>query len=554
MKIPLLVAIVALGSSLGAQEVAPLLPASSRARAIKLLDSMDRSTKSADGKRRSTWKAENEAQAAAIQAYAVLAATRAGGKPWASRDGSMKAAEASAALTEARDRAKKLARSLASGEDGSAVYLKARDEAAKSLSSLIRSSGIGPKSATALARRLAAKANAARLFPETAEIIELLNKQGAEGAREAAAAAARGSAESVAFAFLDVKARIRALSPESDAPLARLESAARAYRGWMETFPEAAFLGDAIAATSSGSSPVSQSISAMALLGEERLRALFEAMAKGDGRDAAAAYAGKTLSEAWQRSPEPRRKAIASFYGLPESTMATFCFALAERKSPEKPLPAVDPLVVMRALNTLEAELSEEAEAKGGARGPEPSLLFLERPDMAEVAKNDGRYSKLYAETQVRLDAIYARAAEEASARIESAPSLVAAASRALGSAPAALSVRSVELLRRSGEAGRRLAFEAMASDPSGNSVNLPIDEETAGRIYAATFAKAADLGASRVNSAALLERYGQTVVSAFAPSICQDRLEIGAFPAREREKILNAIDMELAMLGGWRP
>jgi hypothetical protein len=553
MKIPLLVIIVALGSSLGAQEIAPLLPASSRARAIKLLDSMDRSSKNAESKRQSAWKAGNEAQAAAVQAYALLSATRSSGSPWASRDGSMKTAQAAAAFADARDRAKKFARSMASGEDGSAAHLKARDEAGKALSSLIRSSGIGAKSAAALARRLAARTKAARLFPETGEIIELLAKTGVNGAREAASAAARGSAESVAFAFLDAKARVLALSPEADAPLARLESAARAYREWIEASPDAAFPGDAAPASSSGASPVSQTISSMSRLGEARLRSLFEAMSKGDGREVAAAYAGKTLSEAWHRSTEPRRRALASLYGLPESTMAVFCTALAELKGPEKPLSAADPLLVIRALNTLEAELSGEAEAKGGARGPEPSLLFLEKPELAEAAQNDGRYSKLCAETRSRLDAIYARATQETAARLESAPSLVAAASRALGSAPASLSVRSVELPRRSGEAGRSFAFEAVATDPSGGSLNMPVDEETAGRIYAASFAKAADLGASRINPETLLGRYGQTVVSAFAPSICEDRLEIGAYPKREREGKLGTIDIELAMLGGWR-
>jgi hypothetical protein len=196
-----------------------------------------------------------------------------------------------------------------------------------------------------------------------------------------------------------------------------------------------------------------------------------------------------------------------------------------------------------------------EAEGRESAKGPDRSLLFLERPELASLARVEPRYAALYAEASRRLDAIYARAAEDASARLEASASLIGAAARALGSAPVGLSVRAVELRSEAGGSGRRLAFEAAATDSSGYSINLPVDAEAAGRIYAAAFAKACGIEPSKYNPAVLLARYGQLVLSAYDPSGSDDSLDIDSYPSEGiGGRYLSSIDLELALLGGWRP
>jgi hypothetical protein len=186
--------------------------------------------------------------------------------------------------------------------------------------------------------------------------------------------------------------------------------------------------------------------------------------------------------------------------------------------------------------------------------GAEASLLLLERPELASVARGESRYASLYAETTRRLDAIYEKSDEDASAKLETAPFLLEAAERALGTAPASLKVRAVNLRSGQDRSERRVAFIATAANSSGDSFEIPVDASTAGKAYAWAFAKASGLEAPRSDPSSLLAKYGQRVVCAYDPEGCEDRLETGAQPSGSEERSLGAIELELALLGGWRP
>jgi hypothetical protein len=549
-----LAALLCLASSLAAQGIASYFPAQTGPKAAKLLAAIDQGSSAIEARRAAAWKSENSAEAEAVEAYALIAASRSGQGPWASPDGSAKSSDAPSALTAARSSAKAAALALASGEDGSAEALASRDAASETLAKLILSSGIGAKSAIALGKLLSGKSKDLRLFPEIAEIEESLRKAGASGAREAAAAASRRSAESVALSLIAAKARILALAPGTDGPLARLEADLRAYRSWMVAFAVAAYPGDLASVSEADRAAIAAGIGAFAALRPDRASLLVEAMAMGDGRDAAAAQSARRLAEAWQRSPEPRRRTLAALCGSPESTMASFCFALAPRPKIAEPRAGNDALAIVSALNGLAAAIAEEEASSSAARGPEPALLLLERPELAAAARSEERYASLFAEASRRLGAIYAQAAEDASAKLEASPSLAKAATRALGSKLSSLSVRAVDLSLPPEESGRRLAFVATASDASGSSFSLPLSAALAAEQYALAFAKAAGLDSSKANPAPLLAKYGQWIVSAYDPEGADDGLVVDTYPSGVGPARLGSLELELALLEGWNP
>jgi hypothetical protein len=553
LKFRLLVVTLALGSSIGAQEIVSLLPPSSRANAAKLMDSMDRASAIVGSKRLAAWKTQLAAESDAVQAYALIAAAKAGKRPWATPDGSIKSSEAPGILSSARARARAAAFALASGEDGSSSYAKTRDEAAKSLAASIRSSEIGAKTAIMLRKKLSTRNGTETLFPEAREIGELLCEAGAGGAREAAAAAARGNAEGRGLALIESKSRILAIAPRAEAPLSRLEVVLHAYRSWLDGSPYVFYPVDNSSSPELGLSAVSSGITALAGLGGSRLHSLVAAMEKGDGRDASAAHAAEVLAAIWTRSPEPRRRALAAAFGVSESVMSIFCFALAPDEEPKDGTAAQDPIASIKSLNGMAAAMSG-GEGKVGAKGAEPALLILERPDLNAVARAESRYATIYTEASARVDAIYARSAEDAASKLETASAVIGAATRALGAAPSGLSIRAVDLRGSSRESGRSLAFEATATDAGGDSISIPIDAELAGKIYAFAFASAAGIDTPKPDPGAFLEKYGQRLVSAYNPSASDDSLGIDSFPRRGGGHRLSSIDLEIAILGGWRP
>ena len=555
LKLSTLVVLLALGASVAAaQDLASLFPDYAQAKASKLLEAVDQANRTIESRRAAAHKAELAAEAEAVEAYALLAASRSGHGPWASPDGSVRSSDASAAMPAARARAKSAALSLASGEDGSAPYLKTRGAAGQSLSTLILSSGMSAKSAANLERRLTAKTRVAVIFPETVEISELLRKAGVAGAREAAAVASMGSAEDTALALIASREKIVALSPGTEAPLIRLESVCGAYQAWIKAFPYAAYPGGLIQDSGSELATVSVGVIAFVSLDAARVSTLLEAMGKGDGRELEASRSARGLAELWLRSPEPRRRTLAAIYGLPESTLARFCFVLAPNEREHEASRPIDSITCLRLLNGLASELAGEAEHKGEGRGAEASLLLLERPELASIARGESRYATLYAEASGRLEAVFAQSAEDASAKVEAEASVIGAATRALGIVPAALAVRAVYLRSGQAGAGRTIAFIATAADAAGNSINLPVDPETAGKAYASAFARAAGFAVSRIDPLSFLTKYGQRVVSAYDPEGSDDSLEIGIFPPSQGIAGIASVELELAMLGGWRP
>ena len=224
---------------------------------------------------------------------------------------------------------------------------------------------------------------------------------------------------------------------------------------------------------------------------------------------------------------------------------------------------------IARALNGLETAIAEDEAGEGKKRsGPEPALLFLERPDLAAVARSEPRYAALYAEASRRLGAIYSRAAEDAASKLESSPTLARAAARALGSGAAGIAVRASDLSLPPNESGRRIAFFASASDASGLSIDYPLPAEMAAAEYAAAFSRVAGLEPAKLGTAELLSRFGQLAVCAYGPEDSDDSYVLDYFPKGRGSgtspgsypslssypSLLADLDLELALLGGWRP
>jgi hypothetical protein len=579
----LLIAAAILASQyLGSQSLAAYLPTSAASSAAKLLARAAAADASLESSLKAAWSGQAQADAACIQAYALAAASRSSKEAWASPDGGSLSAGAAAAFAAARDRAKADARAIASGGsagDSAAGLAEAGAAARDSLALLILKSGIGEKAALGLERYLADfSKDLGRLFPEAIEVESLLRKAGAGGAREAAAAMSRRRPQEVAEALVSAKERLAALSASTAEPLSRLEAVLTAYRAWIAASAIAAYPGDLPAAKAEERSALGNGIAALSLLGTARSAALLSAMASGDTRSQAAAEAARRLAAAWSRSPQSRRLELAALSGAASSSMAAFAAAAASltalrssaagvqptgvspvRDSASQPAVRADPLSVLAGLDALEIAIADEQTQGGAARGAEPCLSLLERPELAAAAKSEPRYSNLFAEASARLLALYSRAAQDAQARLESSQAVFKSASRALGTVPTGLVVRSVDL---AAEAGRRLAFVASAEDSSGASVWFPIRSDLAGSEYALAFARAAGLQAAEASlkagaagTASFLAAYGQSIAAAYDPENWGDALALDSFPALgSAGKILEGTTLELAILEGWRP
>jgi len=538
-------------STLGAQGIGDYLPNVYASKAVKLLSAIDGYSREIDTRRAILRKNQLAAENRAVEAYALIAASREGSGSWALNDGSLRAADAAAAFSDFRTKARSAAQALSS-DSGLDESVSSCNEASSALANLIRASSIGSKSASGLERYLASRSKEQRLFPEAAQVADLLRKVGAAGAREAAAAESYRYADAAARALVAAKARILALSPAADGPLLRLEADLNAYQAWSAASYIAAYPGDLATADRNA---LSVAIDAFSSLKPEKTASLLEAMALSDGKDQAAAAAGRTLSEAWALSSAAGRRELASLCGVSESIMCAFGSALAPPRQGRVFSSRVEALEVMSALGALSVRIADEEADPSTARGPEPALLLLERPELAVVAKSEARYSTLYAEASRRLGSIYAQAAGEACSRLEASPSVMRAMEAVFGGKYASMVVSSADLLLPSEESGRRLAFVATASDSQGSSLSVPIQPETAAMAYASAFAKASGIEASQAAyPSAFLSRYGQWIVAAYDPEGANDRLVDEVFPKGGGPAILKDLDLELALLGGWQP
>jgi|GEM_PF-2882428 hypothetical protein len=585
-----LIASIIFAAPLAPEGLVSFLPESDIPKATRLLASIDQISEAIDAKRAAARGEQLRAEADTVEQYALIAASREGRGLWAKPDGSAVASSAPAAYASARARAKEAAHILASGEDAKGeapvpdqipALVASREAAADSLASLILASRMGQKSASGLERLLAGRSRSlAKQFPEAWDVASMLSRAGAAGARAAAAAMAHRGAADIARSLVASKARIVALAPASAVSLARLETVLTAYGSWIAAAAAAAYPGDLDAGPGPDKEALATGIRTVAGLPPGRASALLAALDQGDGRDAASAEAARRLAGLWESSPAARRSALSSLCGVQESDLALFATAVSlTNVALPTPSPALikapgasDLLSILTSLNGLEATIAEEesrasSDSGDGATGAsaglvpreaEPILVLLERPELAAVARSETRYANLYAEAAHRLGAIYEQAAEGASARLEASGSIAKAAALALGSSPAGISVRSIDLKMPPGEAGRKIAFFAIAQDASGHSVSIPLAADKAGTEYAAAFAKAAGLRPAAAGPAAALARYRQFIVTAYDPEGSYASLAVDIYPKatgpEQEGKLLGAMDLELALLGERRP
>ena len=574
VRIIIPLSLLLLTASLYSQGLGSFLPAKTVPRAARLLATIDNYSTAKAARQESLRRTQIKSEAEAVESYALIMAARSSRAPWARPEGLPRSSGAAPVFAAARDSAKEAAGILASA--GEKTELEAAGDL---LASLILATRTSEKAALGLEKYLAAKTHdLGRLFPEALELEALLRRAGAAGAREVAAAMAHREAEAVAASFLASKARLLSIAPAAAGPFSRLEDSFSAYRTWIRSSSLAAYPGDLESASPEQRSALSASLESILSLGQARASSLLSALSAGNGRESAAAEAATRLAELWARSPAAKRRELAALCGLRESSLALFASLAAPSRGrlSSSRLPVADPLSMVAALNGLAIAIADE-ESQGepssaGFRGPEPALLLLERPNLASVARMESRYTKMYAEASRRLGALYAQAAEGAQGRLESSLAVFKAASLALGSAPTSLVVHALDLSLPVEESGRRIAFFAEATDSSGASVFLPLRAELAGAEYATAFARAAGIGTARAGQArsdlskteapALLAKYGQLAVTAYDPEASNDSLLVDFFPkgggalrpAKGAIPLLGEIELELALLEGWRP
>jgi hypothetical protein len=545
---------VALVTPLFGQGLGAYLPPGTASKAAKIVLAIDKASQSLSSKRAAARSGQLEAESIALEAFALISAAEGERNIWARPDGGATSAQAPEAYEGARAKAKALAKLLSLGNEAEASLQSSSDGNSAALAKLILSSGIGARQASALARSFMSKSGTTRLFPEVVELLDLLGKAGATGAREAAAASAYGGAASTAEALILAKPRILALEPKGEEPLGRLEGSLEAYRAISAAAYLASYPGDLYEATEAERAAITAGVSAMASLPADRAALLVEAMASGDGRDAAAAAAARRLAEAWARSSESGRREIAFLCASSEGALASFASSLASTKAPRQAAQRSEALDIMTELGSLSSIIADEEASSSGRQSVEPALVLLEKPTLAHAARDEPRYESLHAEASRRIGAVYAQSSQGAASRLESTASIVNSARAALGSAPTSLVVRSVDLMLPTDEMGRRLAFIAIASDASGLSISLPLDSTIAGEAYALAFAKAAGIDISKAQPSILLSRYRQCVVSAYAPESSNGQFVIESFPKGIGPIPLDYLDLELALVGGWRP
>jgi len=372
---------------------------------------------------------------------------------------------------------------------------------------------------------------------------------------------AGGSAELVAAAFVESADEILAAAPAASRAMESLAASYGAYSAWMSGFALAACPGELASSMTTGPEPLSRGIAAFASLEPARASALVAALESGDGREAAAAAAARRLAAVWESLGAARRRELAAACAVQGSTMMAFASALAPSVAPRDQAVALSPDSILLSLNSLAAMIAGEG-SDGSRSGPELALLLLERPELAAAAAFEPRYASLYEQCDGRLEAIYRRAADDAAASIEAMPAVLKAAARSLGSAAQSLVVEAIDLGSGERSSGRRIAFVAIAKDSQGRITKLPVRAEMAADAYARSFAKAAGLGGVAAKSGTssgggaqkLLERYGQSLVTAYDPSRAGLRLAIASYPKGAGIDFLSAIYMEREMLEGWRP
>jgi hypothetical protein len=572
MGLLLLLLITAAGA--GAQNFSAYLPAKAAGKAARLLSSMDAASSDIRARRAEIRDSLLKAESEYCEAYALIVASRDGQGSWARADGEARATDAPQRYAASRERARSAAAALSSesGDEAISELLLSRREDSDSLAELISSAGLSDRAALGLAGFFEKRnKDALRAFPEIFEIGAALKKAGAPGSRLLASSYSRGDGEDQAASLVRAKEKILALAPQAANALSRLESALESYRAWIAATAVAAYPGDIALVPEKARAGLAFGVAEISSLGPAREAKLFGVMASGDARDKLSALSAKRLAEAWELSSASRRRELARLCGLPESTLASFSIALTKEAEPQaaaagagtvapagsgtKARSVPDLMAAAYALGGLASAFAEE-ESGGSrsARGAEPALLMLERPDLASIAASEERYAKLFTESSRRIDALYLRAAEDAALALETSPFLAKASTRALGKTPEKVVVRAIDLASGDEVRGRRVAFMATATDSSGGTAFLPIRSTLAAEEYARAFSKAAGLASSKESPAILLDKYGQIVVSAYDPERSGESFVIDIFPKRSRPQAFGGDGLERFLIGGLRP
>jgi hypothetical protein len=553
-------AILSIAAPVSAQGLKSYLSAAAATKAASYVAAIDAANSGIRSRRAAARAEQLSAESAALAAFALMYAAD-GGEEWADPEGSLTSVGAAAAFAEARARILGAASALSSGgvsaEGGGTLELeRKRDESAAKLGSLLRDAKLGAKSAAGVEKLLSDRIKSlGRLFPEIVEVQSLLRKAGAPGCLLSARSMAGGSPELVAEGFVETADEILAAAPAAARAMESLAASYAAYSSWMSGFALASCLGELATSSTQGPEPLARGIAAIASLDPGRAAELVEAMEAGDGGEAAAAAAARAGG-----AGGGRRRELAMICAVPDSALAAFASALEPRSAKREEPVRLEPDAVMASLNSLAAAIAEEEE-RGSRSGPEPSVALLERPQLAAAASSEPRYERLLKNCSGRLEAIYRRSAEETATSLETLPALRKAAARALGSAPSSLVVEAVDIGPGGAASGRIFAFVAIAKDSEGRIVRLPIRAEAAAELYARSFAKATGLagaaspkGASFEGAQKTLERYGQTLATAYDPSRAGGRIALASYPKAALAAVLSSIDVEREMLEGWRP
>jgi hypothetical protein len=554
MKSILIALLLSLALMLSAQGFKGYLPNASAAKAASYLAVIDSANSGVRTRRASVRSEMIEAETRALSAFALLLAAE-NGDEWADPEGTLTSSRAKEVFVEARAAMLRAASSLSSGSastktPGIFELETKRAEAAENLRKILKTTSLGLKSIAGIERILSERMPRTNLlFPEVIELQTYLRKAGSKGYLLSALALVESREDLVAAAYISETDTILSVAPAASSIMESLATAYSAYSAWVSGFPIALCPGMLLSSDIPEREPFAKALSVLASLDAKRVSSLITAMESGDGRDAAAASAARRLVAVWESLGAAQRRRLSLECSIPVSIFSSLASSISSYTFKSFERESMSPEAVLFSLNSLSVAIADQ-NAKNSLDSAEPSLILLEKPQLAEVARTEERFSTLFSICRGRLDAIHNRSVQETCGNIENLANTKRIAAVALGSVPVSLVVEAVDITSKESGLVKRIAFITIAKNGDGRIVRIPVKAEIAADFFAKNFTKAAGVvSVSGTSTAKILQKYGYTIVTAYDPARAGGGLALSSFPNSIEDAFFSCIDMEVEIL-----
>lgn len=554
MKSILISLLLSLALMLSAQGFKNYLPSASAAKAASYLAVIDSANSGIRTRRASIRSEMIEAETRALSAFALLLASE-NGDEWANPEGTLTSSRAEEVFVEARTAVLRAASSLSSGSataktPGISELENKRAEAAENLRKMLKTTSLSIKSIAGIERVLSERMPRTNLlFPELNELQTYLRKAGSKGYLLSALALVESREDLVAAAYISETDTILSVAPAASNTMESLATAYSAYSAWVSGFPIALCPGMLLSSDIPEREPFAKALSGFASLDAKRAASLIAAMEAGDGRDAAAARAARRLVAVWESLGAAQRRRLSLECSIPVSIFSSFASSISSYTSKPIEHESMSPEAIVLSLNDLSVAITDQNE-KSSLYSAEPSLILLEKPQLAEVARTEERFSTLYSICRSRLDAIHNRSVQETCGNIENIANTKKTATIALGSIPVSIVVEAFDIVSNEKQLGRRIAFIIIAKNGEGKIVHIPVKAEIAADFFAKNFTKAAGIvSVSGTSTTRILQKYGYNVVTTYDPTRAGGNLALSSYPNSIEDTFFSSIDMEVEIL-----